>query len=306
MYARPCEPRRVDGRTRTDDGVLLAWRAWGPSGGPVVVCQHGFPDSPATWRLLAPALAARGWRVVAPWLRGYPPSGESPGRVGRVRVGPERLAADLEAVRADVAGDRPALLVGHDWGAIAAWHAAAEQDRWAGLVALAVPPPAALHRFRRDPVQALGRSSYIALLGTPGAHLVVRRALLARLRRRWSVGGALGEEDEAELRRLTRSGHVPASALAPYRWLLTTALRGGEPLLSAPLPRIPTSYLHGAEDRCIHASYAVTTASELPGGADVRVVPGAGHWVHLDQPALVLEAVLATARRADLAPRRAG
>ena len=47
----------------------------GPGDGPLVVALHGFPDTAWTWRHLGPHLAARGLRVVAPFLRGYAPSG---------------------------------------------------------------------------------------------------------------------------------------------------------------------------------------------------------------------------------------
>ena len=54
--------------------VRLSCLAWGPAGGPLVVALHGFPDTAWTWRHLGPHLAARGHRVVAPFLRGYAPS----------------------------------------------------------------------------------------------------------------------------------------------------------------------------------------------------------------------------------------
>ncbi|SIM89809.1 Probable epoxide hydrolase EphC [Mycobacteroides abscessus subsp. abscessus] len=54
--------------------VRLRALAWGPQDGPLVICGHGFPDSAHTWRLLGPRLGAEGWRVVAPFTRGYAPS----------------------------------------------------------------------------------------------------------------------------------------------------------------------------------------------------------------------------------------
>ena len=47
---------------------------WGPKDGPLALCLHGFPDTPYGWRKVAPRLAAAGWRVVAPFMRGYAPS----------------------------------------------------------------------------------------------------------------------------------------------------------------------------------------------------------------------------------------
>ena len=47
---------------------------WGPSDGPIALCLHGFPDTAYGWRKFAPRLAEAGWRVVAPFMRGYAPS----------------------------------------------------------------------------------------------------------------------------------------------------------------------------------------------------------------------------------------
>src|SRR4051812_8446416 len=55
--------------------VRLSCLAWGPADGPLVVALHGFPDTAQTWRHLGPYLAERGGRGVAPYLRGYAPSG---------------------------------------------------------------------------------------------------------------------------------------------------------------------------------------------------------------------------------------
>ena len=55
--------------------VRLSCLAWGPADGPLVVALHGFPDTAWTWRRVAPLLAEHGWRVAAPFLRGFAPSG---------------------------------------------------------------------------------------------------------------------------------------------------------------------------------------------------------------------------------------
>ena len=54
--------------------VELKAMTWGSSDGPIALCLHGFPDTAYGWRNFAPRLAERGWRVVAPFMRGYAPS----------------------------------------------------------------------------------------------------------------------------------------------------------------------------------------------------------------------------------------
>jgi pimeloyl-ACP methyl ester carboxylesterase len=65
------EPRWLDVATPT---VQLRALTWGPADAPIALCLHGFPDTAYGWRKVAPALLDAGWRVVAPFMRGYLPS----------------------------------------------------------------------------------------------------------------------------------------------------------------------------------------------------------------------------------------
>src|SRR3954466_12186117 len=93
---------------------------------PLALLLHGFPDSAHTWRHLLPALAEAGFRAVAPWTRGHPPTAVPADGHHSVAT----LAADANALHEALGGDADAVLVGHDWGAITAYGAAAtEPDR---------------------------------------------------------------------------------------------------------------------------------------------------------------------------------
>ena len=81
--------------------------------GPLVLLFHGFPDSARSWSHQMRALAAADYRVVAPYLRGYPPS-EIP-RDGFYDKG--TLVADIAALIRALGGGAPAHIVGQDWGA---------------------------------------------------------------------------------------------------------------------------------------------------------------------------------------------
>ena len=107
--------------------------------GPLALCLHGFPDCAHTFRHLLPGLAAAGFRAVAPWLRGYAPTGIPENGDFSIAT----LAADANALHDALGGDSDAVLIGHDWGAEAAYGAAAHAPhRWRRLVTLAVPPAA--------------------------------------------------------------------------------------------------------------------------------------------------------------------
>ena len=116
-----------------------------------VVLLHGFPQSRHTWYRVLPALAAAGFRAVAPDQRGYS-AGMRPQGVDAYRV--ERLVQDVLDIF-DALGVRRAHLVGHDWGGQVAWMTAAHHpDRVTSLCVLSRPHPAAFaHAFARDPEQ---------------------------------------------------------------------------------------------------------------------------------------------------------
>jgi pimeloyl-ACP methyl ester carboxylesterase len=120
--------------------------------GPLALCLHGFPDSAHTWRHLLPALAESGFRAVAPFMRGYAPT--SVPTDGLYQTG--ALAADANALHAALGGGDDAVLVGHDWGAPAAYGAAGSApDRWRRVGGMAVPP--VVHVLLPAPARRHGR-----------------------------------------------------------------------------------------------------------------------------------------------------
>src|SRR5438270_940330 len=86
--------------------------------GPAVVLLHGFPEFWYAWRHQLPALAAAGYRVIAPDMRGYDLSAK-PRRVHNYRI--EDLAGDVRGLIRH-AGVERATVVGHDWGGGVAWY----------------------------------------------------------------------------------------------------------------------------------------------------------------------------------------
>lgn len=104
--------------------------------GPVVLFCHGFPETWYSWRHQLPALAQAGFRAVAPDMRGYGET-ESPAAVDQYTL--LHMVGDMVGLL-DALGVEKAVIVGHDWGAPVAWHAALlRPDRFRGVVGLSVP-----------------------------------------------------------------------------------------------------------------------------------------------------------------------
>lgn len=115
--------------------------------GPLVLLCHGFPELWNAWRYQFPALSEAGYHVVAPDLRGYGQT-DQPDNVEVYTL--LHLVGDLIGVL-DVLGEQRAILVGHDWGAALAWHAALlRPDRFPVLICMSVPyiPRGPLHGTR--------------------------------------------------------------------------------------------------------------------------------------------------------------
>ena len=104
--------------------------------GPLVMLCHGFPESWYSWRHQLQALASAGFRAVAPDMRGYGQSAR-PEEIDKYTL--LHLVGDMVGLL-DALGEPQAVIVGHDWGAPVAWHAALlRPDRFRGVVGLSVP-----------------------------------------------------------------------------------------------------------------------------------------------------------------------
>jgi pimeloyl-ACP methyl ester carboxylesterase len=104
--------------------------------GPLVLLCHGFPESWYSWRHQIEALAAAGFHAVAPDMRGYGKS-DAPEAIDQYTI--FHLVGDLVGLL-DALEAPTAVIVGHDWGANIAWHAARlRPDRFRAVAALSVP-----------------------------------------------------------------------------------------------------------------------------------------------------------------------
>ncbi|MUL77574.1 alpha/beta fold hydrolase [Mycolicibacterium sp. CBMA 226] len=274
--------------------------AWGPADGRLMLCLHGFPDSAHGWRRVAPLLAGAGYRVVAPFMRGYAPSGVPAD--GNYHVG--ALVSDVLDLYDALGGGPDAVLVGHDWGAFAANAVAAYPDSpFDSVVSMSVPPLAAMSQTRfgfartvRMSLIQLRMSWYIMYFQLPGLPERTLHRVVPRLWRDWSPAGTEVSQDVATTLAALPTPEHRVAAVGYYRALVRP---GG---IGAPyaeferylreLPRAPILYLHGTADGAMQVGYAEQLLSALPAGSLVQTIDGAGHFLQVDKPAEVAAAIL--------------
>lgn len=268
------------------DGVHVEWLEVGE--GPLAICVHGFPDSAHTWRHLLPDLAAAGYRAVAPFTRGYYPTAIPDDGLYQAGV----RGRDICMLHEALGGDDSAVLIGHDWGANSAAVAAVKQpERWRRVVTMAVPPGGRVGAAFFDYAQ-LRRSSYMFVFQHPLAEALVPHddwAFVRGLWRDWSPGFD-GSEDVANfISSVEPEGHLSA-ALGYYRASLQPGLASAEFAdweVDNSIPPQPLLYLHGRADGCIGVEFADGVADDLADGSQVVLFDNLGHFIHLEDPALV-------------------
>jgi pimeloyl-ACP methyl ester carboxylesterase len=239
------------------------------------VLLHGFPDTAHTWDYVMGELARAGYRAVAPFQRGYYPT-QIPAN------GPfdsDTLGRDALALIDALGGGEPAVLVGHDWGASAAYCAAGlGPDRLRLVVTLAIPHP----RSIRPTPANLWRLRHFFPLRRTGAAAKIRSgnyAYIDELWRRWSPGWTdLPASETAHVKRAFAQPGCLEAACAYYR-TISPRLPPGQRVQI----RVPAVSFAGEHDLvparaferarlCFDASYEVV---------QVR----GGHFMHREHPA---------------------
>jgi len=258
----------------------------GPQSGALVLLLHGFAESMHCWGAQVAALAAAGYRAVAPSQRGYSP-GARPDVRDPANYHIERLMDDAIAMVAACGHDVSRFhLVGHDWGGSIAWALA---DRWperiASLTVLSRPHPNAFNRALQMPDgEQARRSRHHTAFLEPDAADVVLADDAKWLRERLAANGM---PQEAIARHLAVLGNRDAmeAALAWYR--ARGAIRG--PL--GPI-RVPTLFIWGDADDTVGRAAAEGTVDFIAAPYSFQVLPNVGHFAADQAPQRVSDLLL--------------
>jgi pimeloyl-ACP methyl ester carboxylesterase len=258
----------------------------GPPGAPLVLLLHGFAESMHCWRAQVAALAAAGYRAIAPGQRGYSP-GARPDASDTANYHIERLMDDAMAMVATSGyGDARFHLVGHDWGGSIAWALADRfPDRVASLTVLSRPHPNAFNRaLEMTDSDQTRRSRHHTAFLEPDAADVVLADDARWLRERLAANGVPADAIAKHLSVLGDKDAMEA-ALAWYR--ARGAIRG--PL--GPI-RVPTLYIWGDADDTVGRTAAEGTVDFVAAPYRFEVLPGVGHFAADQVPDRVSELLL--------------
>ena len=260
----------------------------------LALCLHGFPDDAGTFEPLMDDLAEAGFNAVAPYMRGYGPTGPAPADdYGATALGTD--AVELATALAQDGEFEEVVLIGHDWGAVAAYAAArAAPDAFDQIVTMAVPPRFAAEIW--DHPRQFLRSWYVWFFQLPGlADRTLERddfALIEVLWNLWSPGWDYDEERIDAVKETFRTAGTVDASLSYYRQFVNPLVRDlvgrGRPDPDEMPPiEVPGLVIAGANDGCIGADLFANAADAFAADCRVVEVRDAGHFVHRERPDVV-------------------
>ena len=226
---------------------------------------------------------------MAPFQRGYAPTAIPAD--GRYQVG--ALVQDANALHDVLGGGDDAVIIGHDWGALATYGAVAHQpDRWRRAVTAAVPPTASIGMSLFTYAQ-LQKSWYMFFFLSPTAEMALPLedySFIDHLWRDWSPGYD-GTWDAARVKESIGDPEHIVAAIGYYRAMWDPSLQAPEladeqTAALMPTPK-PTLYLHGRDDNCMLLSSIGSPLDFMAEGSAVEIIDDTGHFLHVEQPEVV-------------------
>ncbi len=273
-------------KTIVVNGQKLAYLSCGE--GPLVICLHGFPDSAYSFEAMLPVLAKAGYRAVAPFLRGYSPSGLAVDNDYSIPA----VAGDLLGLISAL-GEQTASVIGHDWGGFTACTAANIAPQTIDkLVVMAVPH---MHGGNFSLAQ-LKKSWYVMLFQLPWLPewLLGRNdfEFIDQLYRDWCPNW---DETEYNLEPVKKALSAPGglkAALAYYRTMIRGSNRHDREIMSRQTV-VPALWIAGAADGSVGPDQFEGMEACFSNRFELLIVDKAGHFVHREAAELVHNSVLA-------------
>lgn len=262
--------------------------------GPLVVLLHGFPDHALTWSHQIAALSAQGYRVVAPYLKGYAPT-EVPAHGFYDKAS---LVHELVQFIQAVGHGQTCCLVGQDWGAILGYGLLAARPEWfKRAVLMAVPHPDKVAQSILD-AKHIHRSFhwwFFQLKDLPEKAILENdMAFIDYLWNYWTVEGFSDEVHIRSIKTMLAKPGVLTATLAYYRAMFdhekpNPDLSDLRLMMNRPIS-VPTLALCGAQD--LRAELMLDQSQYFSAEYDFKLVENAGHFLHREQPTEVSRLII--------------
>jgi pimeloyl-ACP methyl ester carboxylesterase len=277
----------------------IAYEDEGPKDGLPVILLHGWPDAPRGWESVAGSLRAAGWRTIIPYLRGSAPTRFLSERTARFGGG-VALAQDAIDL-ADALGVARFAIVGHDWGARAAYTIAALfPERLSAVIALALGyQPRGI--FKIPDFKQSRRFWYQWFQCLDAGMEAVRKDPIGFARIQWETWSPPGWFDESEFSLTAESFLHPDWAVITLnayrsRWVSGEVSDPCYDLLQKRLTQIellsrPTLMIQGESDSCDDPKESEGLEKYFVGGYQRLLLEGVGHFPHREAPLKVSDAV---------------
>jgi pimeloyl-ACP methyl ester carboxylesterase len=267
------------------NGIRFAYLEAGE--GPLVLLFHGYPETARSWRVVQQRLAASGYRVIAPYMRGYPPTAFASNGDYAVSA----LARDVLAL-IDAFGAQSAIVIGHDWGASAVYAAAAENPaKISRLVALAIPHPKS---FAGDPTIFLNAPHFL-YYQLPVAERLVWSYDFAHIDwiyDQWAAGDYTPDTAVmADIKTTLRSPDATENVLG-YYWSLFNRDPAELEAAARRTISVSTLIIAGAEDGAVSRERYEAARTAFTGPYDYVELAGVGHFPQLEAPDKTADAIL--------------
>ncbi|MBU9723361.1 MULTISPECIES: alpha/beta fold hydrolase [Bacillaceae] len=260
--------------------MVLHTKVGGPENGPLLILLHGFPEFWYGWKNQIHIFAEAGYRVVVPDQRGYNLS-DKPKGLGHYT---------MNVLRDDIIGlidhfqREKATIVGHDWGALMAWHIAATRpDRVKEIIPINAPHPAVfMEKAVRYPIQIV-RSSYILFFQLPTLpEKTLQDNGYGLVKKMMQFTSNKGTFSHGVLRTYEVAWSQEGALTSMLNWY--RALRAGSlDQLSKEKIKVPVHLIWGKGDAFLSFAMAKESMSKCIEGR-FTMVEEATHWIHHEQP----------------------
>ena len=271
------------------NGIELAYYENGS--GPLLICLHGFPDTADTFLGMFEGLANAGYRVITPFMRGYSPSGIAADGDYSLPTLARDVLALIDALY-EGEGKATATLIGHDWGGLAAYHAAnLAPEKITKLSCLAIPHMGNA-KMSWQQFKNIWYTLFFQLPVIP--ERIMRRnnfSFIDFIYRLWSPSWQDSKANIEAFKNVLRKPGCVEATLGYYRCMVRHATDESKALIKQ-TTTVPSLWIMGEEDKCVDLGQVDGLGQSFTQGVELMVVNGAGHFPHCEKPEEVQSKIL--------------